>query len=281
MTPDELLRALLDARSRRERCALVTVAAARGSTPREAGTKMLVHADGRTAGTVGGGRLESLVIEESLAALTARARVPTLKTYPLREGLSESFGAVCGGEVTVLIEPQVLAEALFVVGAGHCGLALARLAAGCGWQVTVLDDRADLLGEVPAGVATVPDAAPAGWIAARDWQRDEALALVSRSYPVDRDCLLAATRRGGMGYLGMMGSGRKVRLAFEEARAAGIPEERLADVYAPLGLDLHAESPAEIAVSVLAQVFQVMRAAPGGHLRTGGKPDVSRRSESE
>ena len=267
MTPDDVLRELLAARQRRERCALVTVAAAHGSTPREAGTKMLIYAGGRIFGTVGGGRLESLVIEESLAALTANARTPILKTYPLREGLSESFGAVCGGEVTVLIEPQILAEALFIVGAGHCGLAIARLAVTCGWHVTVIDDRTDLLAGIPADVVTMKEGAPAEWIAAREWQRDEALALVSRSFPLDRDCLLAALRRGGMGYLGMMGSRRKVRLAFDEAKAAGIPAERLADVYAPLGLDLHAETPAEIAVSVLAQIFQVMRAAPGGHLR--------------
>lgn len=267
MTPDDVLRELLDARVRRERCALVTVAAARGSTPREAGAKMLVYASGRTSGTVGGGRLESLVIGESLAALTANARTPTLKTYPLREGLSESFGAVCGGEVTVLIEPQILAEALFIVGAGHCGEAIARLGATCGWHVTVIDDRADLLDEIPAGVITMKEAAPADWIAAREWQRDEALALVSRSFPIDRDCLLAALRRGGMGYLGMMGSGRKVRMAFDEMKAAGVPAERLAGVHAPLGLDVHAETPAEIAVSVMAQIFQVMRGAPGGHLR--------------
>lgn len=268
MTPDDVLRELLDARQRRERCALVTVAAARGSTPREAGTKMLVYADGRIAGTVGGGRLESLVIEESLAALTANNRTPVLKTYPLREGLSESFGAVCGGEVTVLIEPQTLAEALFIVGAGHCGLAIARLAVLCGWHVTIIDDRPHVPGETLAGVSTVMNVVPAEWIAAHAWRRDEALALVSRSFPIDRDCLLAALRRGGMGYLGMMGSRRKVRMAFDEIGAAGIAAERLAEVYAPLGLDLHAESPAEIAVSVMAQVFQVMREAKGGHLRT-------------
>ena len=72
-----------------------------------------------------------------------------------------------------------------------------------------------------------------------------------------------------MGYLGMMGSRRKVRLAFDEMRAGGVPAERLAEVYAPLGLNLHAETPEEIAVSVMAQIFQVMRAAPGGHLHAG------------
>ena len=267
MTDDGLLRELIEARARRERCALVTVAAARGSTPREAGAKMLVYAGGQIAGTVGGGRFEALVIEESLAALSANARTPTLKTYPLREGLSESFGAVCGGEVTVLIEPQTLPDALFVVGAGHCGRAIARLAATCGWHVTLIDDRADLLADVPGGVLARQEGAPAEFVAGHAWRRDEALVLVSRNYQIDRDCLRAALRGGGMGYLGMMGSQRKVRLAFEEMRAAGIPAERLAEVYAPLGLNLHAETPEEIAVSVMAQIFQVMRAAPGGHLR--------------
>ena len=266
MTDDGLLRELLDARARRERCALVTVAAARGSTPREAGAKMLVYAGGRISGTVGGGRLEALVIEESLAALSANARAPTLKTYPLREGLSESFGAVCGGEVTVFIEPQTLPEALFVVGAGHCGRAIAGLAATCGWHVTLIDDRPDLLADVPGGVLTRREGVPGEFVAGRTWRPDEALVLVNRNYQIDRDTLLAALRCGGMGYLGMMGSQRKVRLTFDEMAAAGIPAERLAGVYAPLGLNLHAETPEEIAVSVMAQIFQVMRAAPGGHL---------------
>ena len=267
MTDDGLLRELLDARARRERCALVTVAAARGSTPREAGAKMLVYAGGQISGTVGGGRLEALVIEESLAALSANARAPTLKTYPLREGLSESFGAVCGGEVTVLIEPQTLPDALFVVGAGHCGRAIAGLAATCGWHVTLIDDRADLLADVPGGVLARQEGAPGDFVAGRAWRRDEALVLVSRNYQIDRDTLLAALRRGGMGYSrhdGQPAQGAP-RLRRDDA-AAGHPAERLAEVYAPLGLDLHAETPEEIAVSVMAQVFQVMRAAPGGHL---------------
>jgi xanthine dehydrogenase accessory factor len=269
MNTQDVLRALLDARERRERCALVTVVAARGSTPREAGAKMLVYASGQTHGTIGGGRFEALVIEEGMALLVANARMPVLKTYPLREGLSDSFGAVCGGEVTVLIEPQPPPEALFLVGAGHCARAIARLAANCGWHVTVIDDRSELLADFPAA-AKVAQESPAEFIASREWRRDEALVIVSRNYGIDRDALLAALRQGGMGYAGMMGSGRKVRLAFDDARAAGIAEERLARVYAPLGLDIKAETPDEIAVSVMAQVFQVMRGATGGHLGGGG-----------
>jgi xanthine dehydrogenase accessory factor len=272
MSAHDVLRALLDARERRERCALVTVAAAHGSTPREAGAKMLVYASGKTDGTIGGGRFEALVMAESLALLAANSPRPVLKTYPLREGLAESFGAVCGGEVTVLIEPQTPPEAMFLVGAGHCARAIARLAAQCGWHVTVMDDRSELLADFPAAVKVAQES-PADFIASREWRPDEALVIVSRNYGIDRDALLAALRRGGMGYVGMMGSGRKVRLAFDEARAGGIEEERLAQVYAPLGLDLKAETPDEIAVSVLAQIFQVMRGASGGHLGGGGTND--------
>src|SRR3982751_2299979 len=140
---DALLAELLAARERREPCVLATVAATRGSVPREPGAKALIFPDGRITGTVGGGKFEALVIADALATLEARA--PLLKTYPLHEKSSESFGAICGGEVTVLLEPQLLKEALVIVGAGHCGQALSRLARECGWQVTVIDDREDLL----------------------------------------------------------------------------------------------------------------------------------------
>ena len=127
---------------------LVTVAATRGSVPREAGAKMLVFGDCRIVGTIGGGKFEALVADEAIAALDGRS--PVLRTYPLHEGDEDSFGAICGGEVTVLIEPQHFGEALFLVGAGHCSRALARIAQDCGWHVTVFDDRAELIADFPA-----------------------------------------------------------------------------------------------------------------------------------
>ena len=115
---DALLAELLAARQARTPCALVTVAATTGSVPRAAGGKMLVYADGKIRGTIGGGKFEALVVEETLAALGAKQ--PVLKSYPLHEGDAESFGAICGGEVTVLIEPQRLSEAIYLIGGGHC-----------------------------------------------------------------------------------------------------------------------------------------------------------------
>ena len=264
---DALLQELLTAREQRAGCALVTVAATTGSVPREAGAKMIVYSDGKASGTIGGGKFESLVIADALAIL--RERHPVLKTYPLHEGDTESFGAICGGEMTVLIEPQNHGEAIVLVGAGHCSQAIAKLARECGWHVTVLDDRAEKLAECSAATVKIGHLPPAEFIATHAWQRDEALIIVSRNYEIDREALYAALQRTGIAYLGMIGSTRKVRRVFDELRARGVDEGALANVHAPIGLDIGADSPAEIAVSVLAQAMQVLRTRPGGRMGAG------------
>ena len=261
---EPLLAELLAARRERRPCALVTVAATTGSVPREAGAKMLVYADGRKSGTIGGGKFESLVVADTLAAF--REKNPVLKTYPLHEGSTESFGAICGGEVTILIEPQIAKEALILVGAGHCAQAITRLARECGFHVTVLDDRAE---EREACEADLRLATPAPeFIAGHPWQPDEALIIVSRNYQIDCEALAAALAHPGAGYVGMIGSQRKVRRVFETLQTRGVEKARLAEIFAPIGLDLGADSPAEIAVSVLAEVLLILRRRPGSHLRS-------------
>jgi xanthine dehydrogenase accessory factor len=260
---DALLAELLAARERREPCVLATVAATRGSVPREAGAKALIFADERIVGTVGGGKFESLVIADAQTALAEKAT--TLKTYPLHEGSADSFGAICGGEMTVLLEPQLVKEALTIVGAGHCGQALCRLARECGWHVTVLDDRPDLLDACNAHERLrIP--APE-FIAAHSWRSEDALVMVSRNFEIDREALAAALVHPGAGYLGMIGSTRKVRRVFDDLRARGFTDAAFARVFAPIGLDLGADAPAEIAVSVFAEMLRVLRGKSGGHLR--------------
>src|SRR3982751_6347037 len=136
--------------SGRKSFAVVTIAATPGSVPRAPGSKMFVYTDGGISGTIGGGKFESLVIAEAQAAI--QNKKPVLKTYPLREGETDSFGAICGGKATVFIEPQITGESLYVVGAGHCARAIAKLAAECGLFVTVVDDREDLLADLPPAV---------------------------------------------------------------------------------------------------------------------------------
>jgi len=261
---DVLLQELAAARQSATPCALITIAATRGSVPRAAGSKMLVYQDGAISGTIGGGKFEALVIDEAKQQM--RAKKPLLKTYPLHQASPESFGAICGGEVTVLIEPQILSEAIFLIGGGHCAQAIARLAVDCGLFITVVDDRADLISSLPAQVATVTDVGPANFIAGRAWQNDEALVIVSRNYEIDREALAAALGIKGAGYIGMIGSDRKVQQVFEQLQERGVSKEDLQRVYAPLGLDIGADSPAEIAVSVIAEILTVLRKRTGKHL---------------
>jgi xanthine dehydrogenase accessory factor len=245
--------------------AVVTVAATSGSVPRQPGSKMFVYSDGKTSGTIGGGKFESLVIAEAQVAMEQKK--PLLKTYPLREGETDSFGAICGGEVTVFIEPQIGGEALFLVGAGHCARAIARLAAECGLFVTLIDDRIELLSDLPPAVTGISDRAPREFIASRAWRSDEALVMVSRNHEIDCEALAAAVEQDGAGYIGMIGSRRKVLSVFDRLRERGVSEEKLARVYAPLGLDIGADSPAEIAVSCVAEMLAVLRGRSGKHLR--------------
>jgi xanthine dehydrogenase accessory factor len=245
--------------------AVVTVAATTGSVPRAPGSKMFVYADGRSSGTIGGGKFESLVIAEAQTAIELKK--PLLKTYPLREGETDSFGAICGGEVTVFIEPQVTSESLFLIGAGHCARAIARLAAECGLFVTMIDDRGELLSDLPPAVAGISDRSPREFISSHSWQSDEALVLVSRNHEIDGEALAAALEQSGAGYIGMIGSRRKVLQVFDRLRARGVSEEKLKSVYAPLGLDIGADSPAEIAVSCVAEILSVLRGRTAKHLR--------------
>lgn len=264
LSSDTILEELLRARQRRIPCALVTVAATSGSVPREPGSKMIVYADGGISGTIGGGKFEALVKDESRVAI--RGKKPLLKTYVLREGDMCSFGAICGGEVTVLIEPQILSEAIFLVGAGHCARAIAKLALDCGLGVTAIDDRVELLAELPKAVVKFSDR-PAKFIRSRKWAADEALVIVSRNYRIDRDALHAALQTEGPGYIGMIGSARKVQKVFQQLQEKSVPKQALAKIYAPLGFDIGADSPAEIALSALAEVLSVLRKRSGDHFR--------------
>jgi xanthine dehydrogenase accessory factor len=256
--------------------AVVTIAATSGSVPRAAGSKMFVYADGRFSGTIGGGKFESLVIAEAQEAI--RKRKPLLKNYPLREGETDSFGAICGGEATVFIEPQITSEALYLIGAGHCARAIAKLAAECGLFVTVVDDRDELLVDLPPAVTAISGLSTQDFIASRQWQADEALVLVSRNHEIDREALAVAVEQSGAGYIGMIGSRRKVLHVFDRLRERGISDEKLSRVYAPLGLDIGADSPAEIAVSCVAEILSVLRQRSAKHLR--GERATSRRLSS-
>jgi xanthine dehydrogenase accessory factor len=240
---------------------------------------MLVYASGKTSGTIGGGKFEALVVQDCIRSITAKE--PVLKTYPLREDRPDSFGAICGGEVTVMIEPQNLGNAIYLIGGGHCSLAIARLASECGMCVTVVEDRPELLENFPSPTNRITEDA-AAFITKKKWQDDEALVLVNRSHELDRKGLAAALKTSGAGYIGMIGSRRKVLRVFDALKKKGIDDKQLGKVYAPIGLDIGADSPAEIAVSVIAEILVVLRNRKGNHLRLpqGRRPSAKKQTSS-
>ena len=249
------LTALLEAH---ERVALATVVSATGSTPRDATARMLVLPDGTTRGTIGGGKFESLVIADARKLLEDHG-LPFTRRYDFVPEGPASFGAVCGGTATVLLEVLERSPHLLVVGAGHCGRALARMAAFAGWDVTVADERTEQLD---------PSAFPEGTrlIHVKDDYSDlplptsdDSVALVSRGHVTDG---LAFRRLRGVkvAYLGMMGSNAKKKALYDELRAEGWGEEELRRARSPIGLDIGAESPEEIAVAIVSELVQARRA---------------------
>lgn len=246
--------------------AMVTVVDTQGSAPRHEGAKMLVLEDGTTYGTVGGGKLEALATQQALSCLSeGRNR---LLEFSLTES-DAGIGTACGGVAKLFVEVVVPRSRLFVFGAGHVGKAIARLAAACGMSVVVYDDRCDKLGECSGEmIATVcgdlekvcEGLASAGISLAAP---DKAV-IVTRGHAHDAMVLhqlLSLPFR--LGYVGMIGSREKVHKCFEELRRKGISDEALSEVKSPIGLDIGAETPEEIAVSVLAEMIAFEKIARG------------------
>jgi xanthine dehydrogenase accessory factor len=243
-----------------ERAVLVTVVAARGSVPRHAGSKMLVLPDGSTEGTIGGGEMEHRVITEALDALAeGELRV---RQYAFRDPSQGDVG-VCGGEIEVVIEPVTPKPSLLIIGAGHVGSAAAYLGKWLGFHVTVVDDRSEF-----AGPDAVPDAdriltCPMHEITEKvEVHSQTYVLLTTRGVDLDLEGLpkLLATPAA---YIGVIGSRRRWETTAEKLRGAGIPEDQISRVTSPMGLELNAETPEEIAVSVLGQVIMQRRGGTG------------------
>jgi xanthine dehydrogenase accessory factor len=239
------------------RLAMATVVGAVGSTPREATARMLVLPDGSTRFTIGGGKFESLVAEDA-RRLLSDGGLPFTREYAFVPEGKDSFGAVCGGRATVLVEIVEKAQRLLVVGGGHCGRALARAAAFTGYDVTVADERPGQL--EPAGfpegvrlVAVAPDYSDLPLPSPED-----AVALVSRGHVTDG---LALRRLRGVpvAYLGMIGSAAKRKALYGELRKEGWTAEDLARVSSPIGLDIGARTPEEIAIAIVAELIAKRR----------------------
>lgn len=242
------------------RAALAIVIRTQGSVPRREGSKMLVYPDGRIEGTVGGGELENRVIAESLEALgDGRTRV-------LQYALNDMGGGdpgVCGGEVEVFVEPIEPRPTIVVVGGGHVGKAVGHLAHWLGFRVVVSDDRPEF-----ASSEANPDAdeiilGPLAELPGHlEINSSTYVLLTTRGIGIDVGGLPALLDTPAA-YIGVIGSRRRWELSAQQLKEMGIPQEKIDRVTSPMGLELNAETPEEIAVSMLAEIILLRRGGTG------------------
>lgn len=249
-----ILQAMAAAEERGESFALATIVQARGSVPRHAGAKMMVWENGRLQGTIGGGEMEARVTTEAIAALADGK--PRLIDYALVDPAQGDAG-VCGGEIQVYIEPYLPPKTLFIIGCGHVGRALAAQAHLLGFRVVVTDDRAELAtaAKTPHADIYLPgDFADA--LAAFSPHKNTYITAVTRNVALDLQ-ILPQLADSPAAYIGVMGSRRRWAQTQKALRELGLTEAQTARFHSPIGLAIGAETPAEIAVSVLAEIIEM------------------------
>lgn len=237
---------------------LATVVRAERSTPRQPGSKMIVHGDGRLTGSVGGGMAEAHVIERaSDVAADGACRLVTVD-------LDGDHG-VCGGRMEIFLEPVLRAYPFVVIGGGHIGRAMVEVGRTLPFRFLLVDDRAEILCGVRDGPGVrALSCAPADLKTHLDAEPHGAALVASRGHAHDADylaALLAMERAAGrrFAFLGLLGSRAKTHITRQELLRRGVTADELDHVRAPVGLDLGDESPAEIALSVLAEALAVLR----------------------
>jgi xanthine dehydrogenase accessory factor len=259
-----IYQALSELEKNNESVALCTVVMSEGSTPRHVGSKMLVYPDGKFIGTVGGGELESRIIKAALESLT-NGKAQTLSYTMADPGRGDP--GVCGGTVEVFVEPILPPALIVVIGAGHVGKAVAHLAKWLGFRVAVSDDRAEF-----CNPETIPNA---------DAYYPVPMAELANQLKVTRQTYLVITSRGSAidaaglpnlldsdaAYIGVIGSKRRWLTTVKALKEKGVADEKIARVHSPMGLELNAETPEEIAVSIMAEIMMLRDRGTGKQMR--------------
>jgi len=259
-----IYQALVEIEANHVSAALCTVISSRGSTPRHVGSKMLVYSDGTFIGTIGGGDMEHRVLDEARLSLAdGQAR---MLSYTLAEPARGDPG-VCGGTVEVFVEPIVPPAMIVVVGGGHVGAAVVHLAKWLGFRVAVNDDRPEFCNpeSVPGADAYYPVSMDklAGELSITP---QTYIVLTTRNSPVDV-AGLSPLLDSPAAYIGVIGSKRRWATTVKQLKEKGISDEKIARVHSPMGLELHAETPEEIAVSIMAEILMLRDEGSGKQMK--------------
>lgn len=243
--------------------AMANILETSGSAPRHQG-QMIIKADGKIIGTVGGGMIERFVIEQAIEAI--KKREPRVVKGRMARTGPDAMGMDCGGTMSVHIDVFGLRPALVLVGAGHVNRAVAQAGHVLGFDITVADAYEDSLaeGNFPQGTKLVLG----------DTMEDaiDKLTITDKSFVViatnhqDKDAISKIVQQDAQ-YIGLMASKRKVQTLFNHLRQIGIEDKKIESVYSPVGFSIGAETPEEIAISVMGEVLKVKNAAAGGLMK--------------
>lgn len=233
---------------------LVTVVACSGSTPRQPGSRAIMHLDGSIEGTIGGGRVEAAL--QALLGEVISSATPRL----IEHKLTTELGMCCGGSMTFFMEPLPLPPTLIIFGCGHIGRALAYAAQPLDLRLLAVDERQGFLaaGRLPAGCVTLDSMADED-LAELPWGPQTYVVICTHDHELDQRLLHFAVQRQP-GYLGVIGSRRKAAKQRQRLAVHGVAEERIARVRCPIGIDLGSQTPAEIAVAICAELIACRRA---------------------
>jgi xanthine dehydrogenase accessory factor len=259
----DIFQEVIAIRKRAETAALCTIVHSSGSVPRHIGSKMIVMEDGRLIGSVGGGETENRVIQEAKDAMqTGR---PRKLVYHLVDPASGDPG-ICGGTAEVYVEPILPDPAVLVIGGGHVGKAVAHLSKWLGYHVIVSDDRPEFCTPemnpdadefVICSMAELPQKLRI--------HANMFVILTTRGVPVDT-AGLPPLLDSKAAYIGIIGSKRRWITTRKNLLEAGIPEEKLNRIVSPIGIEIRAETPEEIAVSILAEIQMIRTGASGARM---------------
>jgi xanthine dehydrogenase accessory factor len=252
----EIYREIVNLVSSGGRGVLATVISSRGGAPRSAGAKMLVREDSTIIGTIGGGNAEHLIRRKAMEMMGS-TEVEVVK-FDLT-GEEDMPGMICGGQMDVLLEPIVAQETLYLFGAGHISQGVAAMAKRMGFRVVVVDPRTEYNNSeyLPTADSLVVDDYVNAF-AKLDVGKNSYVVILTPGHVSDEQCLELAVGTGAC-YIGMIGSRKKVKEVKGHLLKKGVAQQTLDRVHAPIGLAIGAESPDEIAVSIMAEIVKVRR----------------------
>ena len=257
----EIYEEIVKIKAKREKAALVTIISAISSTPREEGTKMLVRADGSILGSIGGGSVEYQVRDKAKEVMKVGKSQRLHISLTPREG--EEPEMICGGEIEVFIEPILPPPTLYIFGGGHISLAIAKIGKLLEFKIVIIDDRTQF-----ANPQRFPEA---DLILAENFKKafsklridkSSYIVIVTRNHENDELVLELALQTQAK-YIGMMGSKTKRETIFSHLLDKGISQEVLGKVHSPIGSGINAQTPEEIAVSILAEIIKIHRTHNG------------------